>query len=223
MASKRNVKNKPPQPAPEATDETPLSRARIAQAAVEILDAQGVSGLTMRRLAEQLGSGVMSLYWHVKNKEELFELALDSILEYRSLSQTTAPHNWRAEVIHLLEDWRAIMLRHPWSAALLPRHALGQNILGRLEILGHALSSAGVADEDLNAAIWSLWNYVMGATITRASFNHSAKQADANAHPEHPSGHHPTIGRSGLLLDDDWDGVFRRGLGFLLSGIVPDA
>src|SRR3546814_5814138 len=93
------------------------------------------------------------------------------------------------------------MLHHPWSASLLPRQVLGQNILGRLELLSKTLSRAGVADADLNAAIWSLWNYVMGATITRASFGLSAKdRADAQQRLEHLSGHHPAIERSRLLL-----------------------
>ena len=132
---------------------------------------KGVDGLTMRRLADRLGSGVMSLYWHVDNKEDVFDLALDSVLEYRGPPQIVEPQDWRGEVVHMLEDWRASMLRHPWSASLLPRRALGPNILSRLELLGKTLSGAGVADADLNVAIWSLWNYVMGATITRASFD----------------------------------------------------
>lgn len=197
-----------------------LSRARIAAEAIALLDAQGLNGLTMRRLAEQLGSGVMSLYWHVKNKEEVLALALDSALEYRT-PQTSEPQTWRAQVLDVLEDWRAIMLRHPWTAQLLPSQVLGPNILGRLELLGQALSSAGVADEELNAAIWSMWNYVMGATITRSSFEHAANErAAASAAPKASEGLHPTIERAGLLLDDDWDGVFRRGLGFLLDGII---
>ena len=155
----------------EPRSEPPLSLERIVATAVELLDAQGVDGLTMRRLADRLGSGVMSLYWHVDNKEDVFDLALDSVLEYRGPPQMVESQDWRGEVVHMLEDWRASMLRHPWSASLLPRRALGPNILSRLELLSKTLSRAGVADADLNVAIWSLWNYVMGATITRASFD----------------------------------------------------
>lgn len=211
-----------PQPAREAGSEPPLSRERIVATAVELLDAEGISGLTMRRLADRLGSGVMSLYWHVGSKDDVFDLALDSVLEYRGPAQTAQPQGWRAEVIHMLEDWRAVMLRHPWSASLLPRQVLGHNMLCRLELLSRTLSEAGVADSDLNTAIWSLWNYVMGATVTRASFDLSAEhRADAQQRLEHLSGHHPTIERSRLLLDDDWDGAFRKGLDFLLDGLAP--
>jgi AcrR family transcriptional regulator len=205
----------------EPRSEPPLSRERIVAAAVELLDDQGVDGLTMRRLADRLGSGVMSLYWHVDNKEDVFDLALDSVLEYRGPPQTVGAQDWRGDVVHMLEDWRAGMLRHPWSASLLPRRALGPNILNRLEMLSRTLSGAGVADTDMNAAIWSLWNYVMGATITRASFDLSDdEKAAAQQRLTRLSERYPTIERSRLLLDNDWDGAFRKGLGYLLDGLL---
>jgi AcrR family transcriptional regulator len=155
----------------ELRSEQPLSLERIVATAVELLDAEGIGGLKMRRLADRLGAGAMSLYWHVANKEEVVDLALNAVHEYRGAPQTAKPEDWRGDVVHMLEDWRASMLRHPWSASLLPQRALGPNILGRLELLSKTLSGAGVADADLNVAIWSLWNYVIGATITRASFD----------------------------------------------------
>jgi AcrR family transcriptional regulator len=206
----------------EPRSEPPLSLERIVATAIELLDAQGVDGLTMRRLADRLGSGAMSLYWHVDSKEKVFDLALDSVLEYRGPPQIVESQDWRGEVVHMLEDWRASMLRHPWSASLLPSRALGPNILIRLELLSKTLSRAGVADADLNVTIWSLWNYVMGATITRANFDLSDDdRAAAQQRLTRLSEHYPTIQRSSLLLDNDWDGTFRKGLDFLLDGLAP--
>jgi len=205
---------------PGAGQEQPLSLERIIETAVELLDAEGLDGLKMRKLADRLGAGAMSLYWHVGNKEEVLDLALDRVLEYRARPQITSADQ-REELVGMLEDWRADMLRHPWSASLLPRRALGPNVLARLELLGKALSSSGVAEVDLNAAIWSLWNYVLGATITRASF--ALSQDDMAAGQQRLtslSEHYPTIERSRLLLDSDWDGAFRKGLGFLLDGLL---
>lgn len=201
--------------------EPPLSHGRIAAAAVALLDESGIDGLTMRRLADRLGAGVMSLYWHVSNKEQVFDLALDSVLAYHPPASAGA-QDWRTEITHMLDDWRTSMLRHPWSASLLPRRSLGPNILDRLERLGSALSRAGVADADLNVAIWSIWNLVIGATVTRTSFDrsederHAAQQRLAN-----PAASCPTLERSRLLMDDDWDGTFRKGLDFLLDGLAP--
>ena len=208
------------QSVPAPGGESPLSLERIVATAVELLDTDGLDGLTMRRLADRLGSGVMSLYWHVANKEEVFDLALDAVLGYQAAPEEAMPDDWRVDVVQVLEDWRSSMLRHPWSASLLPRRALGPSILSRLELLSKALTKAGVADADLNAAIWSLWNYVMGATITRASFDRSDDdRAAAQIRLTNLSEHYPTIERSRLLMDNDWDGAFRRGLDFLLDGL----
>lgn len=202
-------------------DDQALTRERIAAAAIDLLDARGLDGLTMRGLADVLGSGVMSLYWHVANKEEVFDLALDTVMDYRAPLQP-GDLDWRGEVVHLLQDWRAAMLRHPWSAPLLSRRTLGPNILVRLERLGKCLLAAGVADADINAAIWSLWNYVIGAAVTRASFGPSPKErADSQHRLAELSTLYPTIGRSRLLLDDDWDGTFHKGLDFLIDGLAP--
>lgn len=209
----------PPPPAPGTGSEPALSLDRIVAIAVTLLDAQGVDGLTMRGLAGSLGAGAMSLYWHVASKEVVFDLALDSVLAYRAPPPIEGV-DWRGDVVGMLEDWRACMLRHPWSASLLPRRALGPSMLGRLELLSQTLSRAGVADADLNAAIWSLWNYVMGATVTLGNFERSDE--DRTAAQQRLGGlgeRYPTIERSGLLLDSDWDGAFGKGLDFLLDGL----
>lgn len=198
-----------------------LSRDRIVAAAVDLLDTRGMDGLTMRRLADHLGAGAMSLYWHVKSKEEVLDLALDAVLAYPASPETAGSSDWTADVLDMLEDWRARMLRHPWSAALLPRRALGPGILGRLEFLGRALSGAGVQEADLNVAIWSIWNYVMGATVTRASFE--LPDVDPVAAGQRLAGIgdvYPTIGQSRLLLDSDWEGTFRKGLGLMLGALT---
>ncbi len=200
----------------------PLSRDRVVAMAITLLDEGGLEGLTMRRLADRLGSGVMSLYWHVDNKEDVLDLALDRVLEFTGPEAGPGAQAWRDEVLQMLEDWRASMLCHPWSAALLPRRALGPAILGRLERLGQTLSGAGVADADLNVAIWALWNYVMGATISRANFELTAEDmAAAQTRLAERGAAFPTIERSRLLMDEDWAGAFRKGLAVLLDGLAP--
>lgn len=209
------------QPVKEPRIPPQLSRERIVAAAVELLDAEGVSGLTMRRLADHLGSGVMSLYWHVENKDDVFELALDSVFEYGGAPLEAGNQDWRAEIMHMLHDWRASMLRHPWSASLLERPALGPNVLDRLEVLSSSLSRAGIAAENLNFGVWSLYNHMMGATIVRASLTLSDDDRAVSAQRlQQLSERYPAILRSGLLMDDDWDGAFQKGLGFLLDGLV---
>ncbi len=200
-------------PGPEPS----LSLDRIVATAVELLDADGLDGLKMRRLADRLGAGAMSLYWHVDNKEKVLDLALDAVLAQRAYHSV---EDWREDIIRMLEDWRSCMLRHSWSASLLPLRALGPNLMNRLERLGAALSRGGVKDAELNVAIWSLWNFTMGATITRASFTRTDDTQTSGNEATLSDTAHPTLYRTRLLSDDDWDGVFRRGLDFLLDGFA---
>ncbi|MGK8523410.1 TetR family transcriptional regulator [Nocardia asteroides] len=65
-----------------------LGREQIVAAAVEILDANGLDALSMRKLGAKLGAGATSLYWHVSNKEELLELVLD---EFWGMVRTRNP------------------------------------------------------------------------------------------------------------------------------------
>ncbi len=213
---KKNKKSQAKQPPADN-----LSQAKVAEAAVHLLDTRGTRGLTMRALAEHLGSGVMSLYWYVDNKDGVFDLALDFVMQYNPpASHDLDTIDCRAGVIAILQDWREVMLKHPWSVFLLPQRTLGPNILTRLEMLAKILSRAGVQDTALNTAIWSLWNYVVGATTTRVSF---LIQMEKSPEPPVLDDSFTLISQSGLLMSDDWDGVFLGGLDMLLDGIIEDA
>jgi AcrR family transcriptional regulator len=198
----------------------PLTRQRIVEEAVALLDEQGIEGLTMRRLAERLGSGVTTLYWHVENKDDVLDLALDSIFAQLPASSDADTSKWRDQIVALLIDWRASMLRHPWSATLLQRPALGPNLLDRLEFLQAVLSKAGLSGTYLTASTWTLYNYVMGATVARASFDLSAgDRTRAQQRLQEMSDRYPTLSATDHLLQDDWNGTFAQGLQFVLDGI----
>lgn len=205
-------------------DEPQLTQARIVEAAIALLDEQGIEGLTMRRLAERLGSGVTSLYWYVDNKDDVVELALDAIFAKIPTSPTVPQADtWRDEVLGLLLDWRASMLRHPWSAALLQRLALGPNLLDRLEFLHATLVKAGLAGHHPITATWTLYNYVMGATVARISYTLSAAdRAMAQQRLANLSDRYPSLSAAHYLLEADWDITFTTGLEYVLNGIAAE-
>src|ERR687888_2227530 len=58
---------------------TPLTREAIVDAALRVLAREGADGLSMRRVAEELGAGPASLYWHVASKDELINLLIDRV------------------------------------------------------------------------------------------------------------------------------------------------
>ncbi|MGK5518415.1 TetR/AcrR family transcriptional regulator C-terminal domain-containing protein [Micromonospora sp. URMC 107] len=198
----------------------PLSRQRIVDAAVALLDGHGIDGLTMRRLAQQLDVTSTALYWHVKTKDDVLDLAVDQIF-----GDVRLPHDvgdWRDDVRTLARNWRAAILRHPWAASLIGRPMLGPNVLARTEFLQSALVRGGFSDHRLAVATRLLANYVIGAALTEATWRQTADphaRAEARRHITANPAAYPTLGASGHLDDARWDDddLFEHGLDAILA------
>ncbi|MGW3648282.1 TetR/AcrR family transcriptional regulator C-terminal domain-containing protein [Streptomyces sp. NPDC000878] len=108
------------------------SRADIAAAAVRIADAEGLDAASMRRVAAELGCGTMSLYNYVPRKEDLYELMVDAISGEHELWEPSG--DWRADMVRVAHQTRALMLRHPWLPRLMsPVYGFSPNALRYLE------------------------------------------------------------------------------------------
>src|SRR5437868_1043016 len=130
----------------------PLSRERIVAEAIALLDEEGADRLTMRRLAERLGTGSTTLYWHLDTKDDVLDLALDRVFAEAEVPPAT--DDWRTDVTAMVDRWRAVMLRHRWTATLMGRPMLGPNVLTRTEFLHAALQRAGLTGASLTAAAY---------------------------------------------------------------------
>ncbi|MFC7587677.1 TetR/AcrR family transcriptional regulator [Nonomuraea antimicrobica] len=93
-----------------------LSRERIVAAAVALLDAEGVTGFSMRALAARLRAGTMSLYEYVQSREDVLDLALDEVIG--EVDEPRAGDPWRELLVRQLTRSRQVMRRHPWMPAL---------------------------------------------------------------------------------------------------------
>ncbi|MFG1775001.1 TetR/AcrR family transcriptional regulator [Micromonospora sp. NPDC049051] len=198
----------------------PLSRQRIVDAAVTLLDGHGIDGLTMRRLAQQLDVTSTALYWHVKTKDDVLDLAVDQIFGDVRLPRDVG--DWRDDVRALARDWRAVILRHPWAANLIGRPMLGPNVLARTEFLQSALVRGGFSDRRLAVATRLLANYVIGAALTEATWRQTADpraRAEARRHITGDPAAYPTLTASGHLDDARWsdDELFDQGLDTILA------
>ncbi|MFI8895079.1 TetR/AcrR family transcriptional regulator [Streptomyces paradoxus] len=201
--------------------EPPLTRERIVQAAVALLDEEGMDRLTMRHLAERLQVGATTLYWHVATKADVIDLAVDAIFGETSLPDQRA-ENPRDDIVVLVNTWRQAMLRHPWAATLPARQRplMGPNFLAWMEFLQSGLLRAGLTDKRLNAATWALYNHVMGATATQSSLQLSAEEARlGQEYLESRRDQYPTVAANNYISDVDWDTSFTVGLELLLDGI----
>ncbi|WP_169988934.1 TetR/AcrR family transcriptional regulator C-terminal domain-containing protein [Microbispora sp. H10836] len=145
-----------------------LSRDQIVRAAVELLDAEGLDALSMRKLGARLGAGATSLYWHVANKDELIELVMDEVYATVVLPEGA---DWRETARVFAYSMRQAVLGHPWSAGLIGVvPALGPNALTASDRLMGAFARAGFEGIDVDYAMTAVVSYTLGGTIPEVAF-----------------------------------------------------
>ncbi len=136
-----------------------FSLDEVIAAGVGVADADGLAGLSMRKVAARLGVGAMSLYTYVPGRDDLVELMVNTV--YGELALPGADLGWRPSVEHqVAERWR-LYERHPWLLDLnLARMPLGPHVLDADEALFAALDRAGLRGADVVAAtnliVWQL-------------------------------------------------------------------
>ncbi len=122
---------------------TPLSRERILLAGIELADAQGLDGLSMRRLADHLGFVVMALYNHVSNKRDLLEGMLDLIA-----AEVVAPDpervDWKDGLRDLAVAQHDMLLSHRWAGPISTDHFPGPNRWQIMEVTLRLLAAGGL-------------------------------------------------------------------------------
>jgi AcrR family transcriptional regulator len=138
-----------------------LSKERIVEAAIEILDTDGESALTFRALASRLATGAGAIYWHVASKNDLLAAATDDVI-----ARVTT------EVVSGAEPLKAIRAiasglfdaidTHPWVGAQLSREPWQSAVLRILESVGEQLQGLGVPERAQFDCASALVNYVLG-------------------------------------------------------------
>jgi AcrR family transcriptional regulator len=101
-----------------ATEPRPrLNRERVLRAAVELAARDGIESLTMRKLAEELGAGAMSLYHYVPNKDRLLDGMIDMVFAEIELPSTDV--DWKTAMRRRAVSTREALARHPWAIGLM--------------------------------------------------------------------------------------------------------
>jgi AcrR family transcriptional regulator len=206
-----------------------LSRKRIIEAAVEMLDGTGEAGLTFRALSAHLRTGPGAIYWHVANKSELLVAATESAL---AGAMTAAPAgDTPATIIRALAlgVFDAIDA-HPWIGTQLSRLDAQSAVLRIFERIGQQLQALGVPEAEQFDAASALLNYILGVAGQNAANARSqqpgtnraavlgamaAKWSDLDPR-EYPFSH----AVAGQLRDHDDQAQFLAGIDLILAGIT---
>jgi AcrR family transcriptional regulator len=147
---------------PNLEARTPLSRWRVLHAAIGLADQVGIEALSMRRLAQRLGVGVMSLYNHVANKEEILVGILDMVLSEVDLGSDGL--DWKAATRRTAISAHEVLVRHPWAAALMLSRILPARLRYMEAILGN-LREGGFSAEQTDHAYHALDSHIAGFTL----------------------------------------------------------
>ncbi|HEX3749389.1 MAG TPA: helix-turn-helix domain-containing protein [Streptosporangiaceae bacterium] len=157
-----------------------LSRERIVEAAIEILDTEGESALTFRALAARLATGAGAIYWHVANKDELLATATDDVIT-RVVDRVPGGRG-PVETIraHALGVFDAIDA-HPWVGTQLSREPWQPALVQIFEGVGAPLEALGVPERARFDAASALLNYILGLAAQHAAATRLSGQVDRAA------------------------------------------
>ncbi|MDN3355695.1 TetR/AcrR family transcriptional regulator C-terminal domain-containing protein [Actinomadura sp. DC4] len=155
-----------------------LSLDQIVSAAIELLDAEGLDGMSMRRLGARLGAGATSAYWYVRNKSELLELAIDKVMGEIDIPDA-AEVGWRTAAGASAREYRSAVLRHPWMIGVLGvLPAIGPNAMRMSDRMIKALTAAGFAGEELAFASSMLASHAVGSAMTEVAMRAASARAE---------------------------------------------
>ncbi|MFT4745043.1 MAG: AcrR family transcriptional regulator [Nitriliruptoraceae bacterium] len=156
-------------PVPPTDDVEALTRDAIVAAAITIADADGIDSVSMRKVADRVGSGAMSLYHHVQDKDDLFAAALEHVL-------TGVPHptcddeDWRTPLRTIVAWLRGTLQAHPWACELWPVTWPGPNRKQLMEAILRALREGGYDRRMAHHGFHALDVFVVGYVQQEAAF-----------------------------------------------------
>ncbi|NYI96932.1 AcrR family transcriptional regulator [Streptomonospora nanhaiensis] len=139
-----------------------FSRARLQEAALALVDAEGLDALSMRSLAAALGTGAMTLYNYVEGREGLEALLVEAVMA-EAVCEGVPSDDWRADVRALARaTWRSVRAHPDVIPLILTRRTFDEPTLLQGEALLDALARGGRTGRDLLVGLRVVTGYVMG-------------------------------------------------------------
>ena len=204
-----------------------LDRQRIVAEAVALLDAEGLDGVTTRKLAARLGVQSPTLYWHVPNKAALVTAIADAILdqEFREMSPPEPDQPWQDWLTSLAQRLRRALLAHPDGARVISASQLSLTMAAISEWAMSSLVARGIALRQARVIVLTVERFTVGHVLEEQAPRPDAealKDFDTTAFTEQ----HPTVVAAitdyfqpGRTVDD----LFRDCLEVVIKGAAIEA
>ena len=205
---------------------TQLTRERVMAAGIELADRDGIESISMRKLAQELGVEAMSLYTHVRNKNDLLDGMTDAVIGQIPMSVDGV--DWKASLRQMVLAARSIMLRHRWAPRTVETQtAPGPAVLQYVNSVLGILREGGFSIAQTHHALHILGSRVLG--FTQSFFDDSGDlEPEAAARLASELGaSHPyvvemalAVTHGGALGRCDDDTEFEFALDFILDGLA---
>jgi len=194
-----------------------LDRERVVKAALHLLDEVGLDGLTLRRLATELGVQAPALYWHFKNKQELLDQMADAITPP---AEPPAPgEGWESWLASRARAGRAALNRHRDGAMLAASTRPEPRQFENIEMQIGVLVDAGLTAGEALSALMTVGNYVAGFTLEEQADRMRGEEPDPEHWAEELAGYPLTLAAVQAIGDPQGDASFEAGLALLIDGI----
>jgi AcrR family transcriptional regulator len=207
---------------PEAR--APLTRQAVLHAAVRLADEHGSAALSMRRLAQTLGVEAMSLYNHLRNKDDLLDGIADLVVA--EMAPPAIGGDWKAALRARSMSAHEVLLRHPWATGLIgTRINVGPAMLRYIDATVGCLRAAGFSLPQADRAWNALDSHLYGFTLQELNFPlEPSDYASAAQHflPLIPADEFPHMNAlAQLVIDGKHSGIadFGFGLQLILDGL----
>jgi len=201
-----------------------ITERLIAEAALALVDAEGVDGLSMRKLAQRVGVAPMSLYTYFPDREAVLEAAAQLLLG--EIEVPDPELDWRETVRRIMRSVRAVGLRHPRAAPLMNRFPpRTPDALAFVEAAFRSFRRAGIDDESTARCYRALAVYSMGTLDVELGgyfgVHPAARTAEGSLDVPTLDRHLPNVAAIGPALADQDDAAeFEYGLELLLAGFA---
>lgn len=197
-----------------------LSRERVLQAGLELVDREGVGALTMRRLGKELGVEAMSLYGYVVNKQDLLDGVLDCV--YDEMPRSVALDGpWKERLRGTACMFREVLLRHPNTVSLVAaRPVMSEGSLGLVESALAELRRLGLDTARANQVLTVIVAFTVGHVASQVGDSDRPPAADVQAfHHALDRGRFPNVADRAALGTIDREAEFALGLDFIIDGV----
>jgi AcrR family transcriptional regulator len=203
-----------------------LTKERVQLAAVKLADREGIEALSMRKLGQDVGVEAMSLYNHVRNKDDILNGMVDVVFSEIDLPSIDA--HWSEAMRQRAISARRALLRHPWAIGLMEsRVKPGPATLRHHDSVLRSLRTAGFSTEMAAHAYSVLDSYIYGFTLNELSlpFDDSAQveKVAGNILQANPVGEYPYLAEMAMEVamkpGYNYGNEFEFGLNLILDGL----